>query len=95
MLLRVPITEIIQQKVAVVFIENTNFETSSNDAEQKMQTIIDIYNKYYTVIGGYIKHTKIVFYAWRWKQYQDKKKIYPVNYKLRVNNKNMKRLEVH
>jgi len=63
MIIKAPIIERSQQIAAVAFVGNTDFVTSGNDAEYKIQAIIDLYNKYYTAIGGYIEHSKIVFYA--------------------------------
>ena len=62
-MLKAPITKIIQQKVAVAFVDNTDFTTSRVNIQQKMQKIIDTYNDFYIATRGYIEHEKTVFYA--------------------------------
>ena len=45
--------------------------------------------------GRYIEYSKTIFYVWRWKWYQGKKRICPVDYELLVNNEKVKRLDMN
>ena len=51
-----------ESETVVAFVDDTDFATSGDNAEYKMQAIINLYNKYYIATGGYIEHSKTVFY---------------------------------
>ena len=62
-MLKNPITKQIIQRIAIAFIDDTDFYTNGLDYETKMQLIMDIYTKLYKATGGKIQQTKIMFYC--------------------------------
>ena len=58
-----PITRQILQRLAIAFVDNTDFYTNGIDFERKMQQIMDLYTKLYEATGRKIQQTKILFYC--------------------------------
>ena len=73
MIIEALITRIKKKKVAVAFIDNTDFITNKEIAQQKMQQILDTYNEFYTATGGFIEYKKTKFYSQKCKQKQGQK----------------------
>ena len=64
--LKNPISKEIIQRIAIAFVDDTDFYTNGLNYEIKMQLIMDIYTKLYEVTGGKIQQNKIMFYYWKW-----------------------------
>ena len=65
-MLRHPISSVIIQRIAIAFVDDTNFYTNGPNYEEKMQLIMNLYTKLYEVIGGKIQQKKIIFYYQKW-----------------------------
>ena len=54
-MLRHPISSVIIQWIAIVFVDDTNFYMNGPNYEEKMQLIMDLYTKLYKATGGEIQ----------------------------------------
>jgi len=52
------------QRVAIAFVDDTDFYVNGIDYESKMQAIMEIYTTLYEATGGQIQETKVIFYCW-------------------------------
>ena len=65
MIIQSPITNKQIQVLAVGFIDDIDFNSDSENMQQKIQSILDIYARLYESTGGYIEHSKTLFYSWQ------------------------------
>ena len=64
-MIRNPVSKRIIQRIAIAFVDDTDFYTNGQDYEEKMQLIMDLYTKLYEATGGKIQQDKINFYCWQ------------------------------
>ena len=55
------------QALVVGFVNDIDFNSDSENAQQKMQSILDIYARLYEATGRYIEYSKMTFYSQQWK----------------------------
>ena len=53
-MIQYPISKEIIQRIAIAFVDDTDFYTNRPNFELKMQMIMDLYTKLYEAIGGKI-----------------------------------------
>ena len=70
---------------AVLFVDDADMITEGKEAEEKMQRILEIYNRLYTATGGYIENKKCKYFAWYWRWKQGQKEIKDKNVEIVVN----------
>jgi len=56
----------ILQCIAMAFVDDTDLMTEVSNAFQLMQQILDMYNRLYGAIGGYVQEDKTTYFAWKW-----------------------------
>ena len=54
----------IEQYVVVSFVDDNDLATDGENAEVKMQEIIDLYEILHAATGGKIEESKIKYFAW-------------------------------
>ena len=89
-----PISKQIIQRIAIAFVDDTDFYTNGPEYELKMQMIMDIYTKLYEATGGKIQQTKIMFYCWKWIYKNGKQNIIQLNATIVVHGETIKAIDV-
>ena len=74
-----------EKELAVAFVDNTDFVTSGEECQNKMQSILDQYSAMYAATGGYIEDSKTYFYSWQWKWSKGSKVIKAKTGQLKIN----------
>jgi len=87
-----PVKEVQEQSVSVSFVDDTDFIAEGHQYQQKMQQIINIYQKYYTATGGKIEGSKTKFFAWKWKWQQGQKVIHQINAEIYADEQKIKQM---
>jgi len=64
-MLKDPISKEIIQRIAIAFVDDTDFYMNGPNYEQKMQLIMDMYTQLYEATGGKISLNKIVCFTWK------------------------------
>ena len=64
-ILKHPIIKEIIQRIAIAFVDDTNFYTNGPNYELKMQIIMDLYTKLYEATRVKMQQSKIMFYCWQ------------------------------
>ena len=72
------------QRIAIVFVDDTDFCVSGEEYEENMQKIMDQCTKLYEVTGGEIKQGKTMFCCWTWRCCNEEKIIKQVEAELMV-----------
>ena len=88
-------TNRIIQRVAIAFVDDTDFYTNGRGVDTKMQKIMNIYTSLYEATGGKIQQVKILFYCWKWKYVQGHQIIERVDTKIFVHGQEIKQLEIN
>ena len=60
---------------AIAFVDDTDLVVEGENVEEKMNMMLNIYNKLYAATGGFIEVNKCNYFAWQWKWSQGQKKI--------------------
>ena len=94
-MIQYPISKETIQRIAIAFVDETNFYTNGLNFELKMQMIIDLYTKLYEVTGGKIQQTKIMFYCWKWIYKKRMQKIIQLNAVIKVYGEIIKEIDVN
>ena len=87
-------TNRIIQRVAIAFVDDTDFYTNGNEVRTKMQRIMNIYTSLYEATGGKVQQVKIVLYCWQWKYVQGKQIIERIDTEIVVHGQEIKQLAV-
>jgi len=53
------------QRVAIEFVDDTDFYSNGDKGQTKMQRMINDYNKYYEITGGKISKDKSTYFCWQ------------------------------
>ena len=51
---------------SISFVDDTNLVADGKEATQKMQSMLSLYNKFHSAMGGKIQEQKSSFYSWKW-----------------------------
>ena len=54
----IAVSKVVVQNASIAFTENNNLVTDEKNAKDEIKSIIEIYNRLYLAIGGYIKKKK-------------------------------------
>ena len=60
-------------RITISFVDYTDFYTSGEGYETKMQHIMDQHTTSYEATGSKIQQDKIMFYCWKWDYYNGEK----------------------
>ena len=82
-----------EEITAVLFVDDADMISEGEDAEEKMQKILKMYNTLYTATGGHIQHEKCKYFAWKWRWKQGNKIIQNKDVNLEVNNEPMTKID--
>ena len=93
-ILKNPISKVIIQRIAIAFVDDTDFYTNGRNYEMKMQLIMDLYTKLYEATGGKIQQTKIMFYCWQWFYENGDQKIMKLEAKIEVHGEQIQLIDV-
>ena len=80
--------------VLVSFVDNTDLFSDGNEIKEKMQSILNIYNKYYKATGGEIEEKKTTYYSQKWNWKQGQKIIKEREVKLMINDNEIKAAKI-
>ena len=94
-MLKDPISKEIIQRIAIAFVDDTDFYTNGPNYEQKMQLIMDMYTQLYEATGGKIQQAKIMFYCWKWVYYNGNQKILQLEASIKVHGEIIKEINVN
>jgi len=89
-----PLSQKLLQRLAIAFVDDTDFYTNGHDFERKMQMIMDLYTKLYEATGGKIQQTKILFYCWQWVYKNGKQVIHQIEAELTVHGEKINAISV-
>ena len=59
------ILDLIEYGVSVLFVNDTDLFSDGDKVKEKMQSILNIYNKYHKATGGEIEEKKTTYYSWK------------------------------
>jgi hypothetical protein len=93
--LRAPISKEEFQRIAIAFVDDTDFYTNGVDFELKMQLIMEIYTRLYEATGGKIQQEKIMFYCWKWIYINGKQHIVQMEATIEVHEEIIKIIDVN
>ena len=62
MIIKASISKVTYQEVLVAFVDDVNFNTKGEDAQRKMQKILQIYTSLYKATNRYIEFDKIKYF---------------------------------
>ena len=93
--IRAPISKEVFQRIAIAFVDDTDFYTNGIDFELKMQLIIEIYTRLYEATGGKIQQEKIMFYCWKWIYVNGKQQIVQLEATIEVHEEVINIIDVH
>ena len=93
--IRAPISKEVFQRIAIAFVDDTDFYTNGIDFELKMQLIMEIYTQLYEATGGKIQQEKIMFYCWKWIYVNGKQQIVQLEATIEVHKEVIKIIDVH
>ena len=65
--LKLVITKIEEGIIVVLFIDDTDMISEGDTAREKMQKMLEIYNRLYLATRRYIEDKKCKYFAWIWK----------------------------
>ena len=81
-------------KVVVAFVNDIDLVLGSLKVNEKIQISTNLYNILYTTTGTYIEYQKIVLYLQQQKWMQGQKRIINHLYKIKINEKTIKMINV-
>ena len=61
-----PLLKQILHRLAMAFVDDTDFYSSREHFREIMQVIIDLYTRLYEAMGRKIQQQKIMYYCWKW-----------------------------
>ena len=62
----IPFSHEILQRIAIAFVDDTDFFSTGRNAKSQMQQIMDVYTHLYEATGGKLQKEKIFSYSWKW-----------------------------
>ena len=71
-------------RLAIAFVDDTDFYTNDTDFNQKMQLLMNLYTRLYEATGGKIQESKILYYCWKLIYENGVKKIVAIDAHLEV-----------
>ena len=81
-------------RLAIAFVDDTDFCTNGSMFMEKMQRIIDEHTRLYEATGGKMQQSKILFYCWRWTHKNGVKEIEQITAELEVHGEQIKQLDI-
>ena len=82
------------QRVAIAFVDDTDFYSNGQKYNEDMQAIMKQYTELYEATGGKIQESKILYYCWQWRYENGRQYIQQKEVRLEVHNVEIKPIKV-
>jgi len=93
--IKVPSDDRILQRVAIAFVDDTDFYANGEEYESNMQKIMENYTTLYEATGGQIQESKVMFYCWEWKYINGKQQITQQEAEIAVRDEKIKSIPIN
>ena len=75
--------------MSVAYVDDNDLMMNRKEVNNKMQLLLNVYNKLYRVTGGYIEDQKTNYYRWKWHWKQGEKVMKRIKIELWLNEKRL------
>ena len=90
----VPITKEKVRRMAIKFVDDTNFYSNGLNYQQKINSIIKQYTKLYQATRDLVEIYKSFYYAWKWKYSNGQASIKNIIINIEIDRKTIKQIPV-